>query len=391
MKIFVLEDDDSKFEKVSSLILQKTRLETPIITRADNFSLAQQTLERERFDLLILDLMVPIRRGLTPEDQTGDISAIRLDALCRNRDTPAVALTQFEDKADERIHDLNQLGVTVITYSDSNSDWVDAINRAIDHNEPPLQYDFVMVCALRKERDAFDFLGYSVGDEVIIDDLSCKSLSLNGLKGLIVVPTRMGLVSSAIACTKAIERFRPKLIAMSGICAGFDKSSKIYDVIVPERCYQHDAGKWTDAGFIMEPYQVALETPVKLKIDRLLNKKGFCDALVESVKYEITEVAEGATTLSCNARMAVSSSGSSVVASTAQSDAMRDYHRKGAAFEMESYALYESAESSCHKPAFFSAKCVVDNGSESKGDAFHRIACLLSAKVAAAIVIDLLK
>ena len=391
MKIFVLEDDDNKFAEVSSVILKKTRLETPVITRADNFSLAQKTLERERFDLLILDLMVPVRFGLPPEDQTGDISAMRLDQLCKNRDTPAVALTQFEDKADERIRDLNQLGITVITYSESSSDWANAIDRAVDHNEPPLQYDFVMVCALRKERNAFDSLGYEVGDEVIIDDLSCKALTLDGFKGIIIVPTRMGLVSSAIASTKAIERFRPKLIAMSGICAGFDDTAKIYDIIVPERCYQHDAGKWTDTGFIMEPYQVALETKVKLKIDRLLNRNGFCAELVNDLRYETTEIPEGQTSLSCGARTAVSSSGSSVVANDAQSEALRNYHRKGAAFEMESYALYESAESSCHKPAFFSAKCVVDNGGASKGDNFHRIACLLSAKVAAAIVIDLLK
>jgi nucleoside phosphorylase/CheY-like chemotaxis protein len=389
MKIFILEDCDSKFEKVEEVIFRRKWLEKPVITRAANFMLAQRALERDVFDLLILDLMVPIRHGSDPEDLTQDISALRLDQDCKNRDTPAVALTQFEDKAEERIRGLNTLGITVITYAPGD-EWPKAIERAIDQNEPPLHYDFVIVCALRKERDAYDSLGCEVGDEAIIDDLSCKTLNIGSFSGIVVVPTRMGLVSSAIACTKAIERFRPKLIAMSGICAGFDNTAEIYDVVVPERCYQHDSGKWTNDGFIVEPYQVALETSIRLKIDKLINKVGFNEELLRDIVFSDHESPEDRGFSKNLVKMAVSSSGSSVVASNSQSEDMKNYHRKGAAFEMESYAIYESAVSSCHKPIYFSAKSVVDNGNSAKGDSYHRVACLLSAKVCTAIVKDLL-
>lgn len=389
MKIFILEDCDSKFQKVEEVLLQRKWLEKPTITRAPNFLLAQRALERDKFDLLILDLMVPVRHGQDPEDLTQDISALRLDPDCRNRNTPAVALTQFADKAEERIRDLNTLGITVITYS-LGDDWPKAIERAVDQNEPPLHYDFVIICALRKERDAYDALGYDVGSEAIVDDLSCKTLDIAGLRGIVVVPTRMGLVSSAIACTKAIERFRPQLIAMSGICAGFDNSSKIYDVIIPERCYQHDSGKWTNDGFILEPYQVALDTTVRLKIDKLINNPRFNDELLSNSAFDNDEHLQDREYSDSLVKLAVSSSGSSVVASNTQSEDMKSYHRKGAAFEMETYAVYESAVSSCHKPIYFAAKSVVDNGNSAKGDIYHRVACLLSAKVCTAIVKDLL-
>ncbi|RXE52670.1 MULTISPECIES: hypothetical protein [Pseudomonas fluorescens group] len=389
MKIFILEDNDLKFEAVKELISQKSMLEPPLITRAENFFHAQRVLEREQYDILILDLVVPVRPDGSPEDITGDISGLRLDELCKNRNTPAIALTQFEEKAEEGFRNLNNLGVTVVTYSSDDGHWIGAIDRFIELNQPPLKYDFVIICALRKERDAYHSLGYSIGEEVIIDDLSCKVLTIGSLRGLVVVPTRMGLVSSAITSTKCIERFKPKIIGMSGICAGFDHSSKIYDVIVPERCYQHDSGKWTDDGFIMEPYQAALDESVRLKIDRILNRNGFLDSLLRDIIPGATEFPPGTDAISCSAKLAVSSSGSSVVASSAQSEDMKLYHRKGAAFEMEAYALYDAAVSSCHKPIFFSAKSVVDNGSVSKSDCYHRIACLVSARACTTIISEL--
>ncbi|MEE3923323.1 hypothetical protein [Pseudomonas viridiflava] len=391
MKIFVLEDNDDKFNAVIELINQKSMLEPPRIERAKSFLHAQRALERDQYDVLILDLVVPLRPDGIPEDVTSDISAMRLDEECKNRNTPALALTQFEEKAEEGFRSLNNLGVTVVTYAPGGGHWIIAIDRFIELYQPPLKYDFVIICALRKERDAYHSLGYAIGEEVIIDDLSCKVLSLGDLRGLVVVPTRMGLVSSAITTTKCIERFKPKLIGMSGICAGFDNTSKIYDVIVPERCYQHDSGKWTDEGFIMEPYHAALDESVRLRIDRILNGSGFCEALVKDIVPGSTEFPPEASSISCSAKLAVSSSGSSVVASNSQSEEMKTYHRKGAAFEMESYALYDAAVSSCHKPIFFSAKSVVDNGSVTKGDAYHRIACLVSAKVCTAIISELLR
>lgn len=389
MKIFVLEDSDSKFYEVEQVINSLAWLEKPIVTRAGDFSFAQRALERDAYDLLILDLMVPIRSTGEPEDLTADISSLRLDDACKNRNTPAVALTQFEDKADERIRELNKLGITVIMYG-QNEDWSMAIRRTIEQNRPPTHYEFAIVCALRKERDAYDALSGQIGEEVIIEDLSCKPVNIGNLSGIIVVPTRMGLVSSAIACTKVIERFRPKLLTMSGICAGFDSTANIYDVIVPERCYQHDSGKWTENGFVLEPYQVALDSTVRLKIDKLINKKDFGNSLLENLKFTKTEIPDDLDEPSCEVKLAVSSSGSSVVASNTQTDEMKVYHRKGAAFEMEAYAVYESAVSSIHKPLYFSAKCVVDNGTSSKGDSYHRNACLLSAKACIAIIEELL-
>jgi hypothetical protein len=54
--------------------------------------------------------------------------------------------------------------------------------------------------------------------------------------------------------------------------------------------------------------------------------------------------------------------------------------RKLVGFDMEIYSVYEAARLAANKPAFFAAKTVVDDGGKNKGDKFHRIGCLLSAK-----------
>lgn len=53
---------------------------------------------------------------------------------------------------------------------------------------------------------------------------------------------------------------------------------------------------------------------------------------------------------------------------------------------MEIYSVYEAARHARKRTVFFAAKAVVDDGGVNKGDAFHRIGCLLSAKFVTAAI-----
>jgi hypothetical protein len=61
-----------------------------------------------------------------------------------------------------------------------------------------------------------------------------------------------------------------------------------------------------------------------------------------------------------------------VVADEEVSKMIGEQHRKSAAFEMEAFAIYEACRIAQSQPLFFSAKSVVDDGSITKGDHFHR-------------------
>jgi hypothetical protein len=80
------------------------------------------------------------------------------------------------------------------------------------------------------------------------------------------------------------------------------------------------------------------------------------------------------------------SSGSAVIAEHGKTATLAVGQRKLAGFDMEVYSVFEAARHAKTRTAFFAAKAVVDDGGKNKGDSFHRIGCLLSAKFVVAAI-----
>lgn len=134
-------------------------------------------------------------------------------------------------------------------------------------------------------------------------------------------------------------------------------------------------------GFEPENYSVQLSREVNLKISEIIDNAEFKSAIKAGVHLGKSEYPDDMEKLEFEIYTAPTSSGSAVIADDIMVAKIKEQHRKLAAFEMESYAMYEAARLSHSQPKYFSAKAVVDDGGPSKGDNFHRIACLLSAKV----------
>ena len=168
---------------------------------------------------------------------------------------------------------------------------------------------------------------------------------------------------------------------MSGICGGVDGESEIYDLLVTQICHQHDAGKWSATGFKAEHYDIQLDVAVQNKLVEVASEKTLLDYLLKGLDAGRTEVPEGKERVNCNVKTGVpTSSGSAVIAEDGKTATLSVGQRKLAGFDMEVYSVFEAARHSTTRTAFFAAKAVVDDGGKNKGDSFHRIACLLSAK-----------
>ena len=59
-----------------------------------------------------------------------------------------------------------------------------------------------------------------------------------------IAAPRMGMVSAGLTTMRAIERLRPKLIVMTGICAGVEKQVSLGDVIFIDACWDWQSGKY---------------------------------------------------------------------------------------------------------------------------------------------------
>ncbi|MBW0278813.1 phosphorylase family protein [Shewanella xiamenensis] len=386
MNVLILEDNNEKHFQIENAL--KIEISECNVKRSTTLAKFVTDASSKKYDLIITDLIVPLTdANEEPIDATAQIiETIRGNLESPNFSTPVIAITSFDDIASDNFEKYNRLDINIIKHNKDSDEWERAFLFKAKKSIPQKKYDFIIFCALQKEADAFNQLDCIIGKKFIINGIDCTPIKIDEHFGIIIVPPRMGLVNAAITCTKAIDSFSPKLICMSGICAGIDGKANIYDVIISEMCFQHDSGKWSSDGFISEPYSVQIHHKTSQTIKQIISDNDFTQKIKEGVILNRSEYPDNIENLQFNVILSPTSSGSSVIASEEALNTVIEQHRKMTAFEMESYALYEAARQSTIQPKYFSAKSVVDNGNHLKGDNFHRVACILSAKTVFEIV-----
>lgn len=382
MKILILEDEDEKFDEIHNYIGQV--INDFNIHREKNWLDYSRAIANTKYDLILLDLLVPrSSKDNTVEDHHESLVSTTRDYESKSFSTPAIVLTRQSMDEGDFVHDLNKVDINVITFND-HGEWKEALKVKLLASQPKRKFEFVVVCALDKEADAFESLVDTWAPIKTISNLVCREVLIGDYKGVIVRAHRMGLVAAAVVATMALERFEPRLICMSGICGGVPGGSEIYDLLVTQISHQHDAGKWSTQGFKSEHYDVQLDVDVHSKLIELCSDPELKKVLVDGVDPAKSEVPKGKERVTCTIRQeAATSSGSAVIAEDGKTSTLAVGQRKLAGFDMEIYSIYEAARHAVNRPAFFAAKSVVDDGGKNKGDQFHRIGCLISAKFVA--------
>lgn len=371
MRILVLEDNDEKYAAIADRVTAFRGFSATTISRASNLAAATKAIFEEAFDIIVVDLMVPPRDGDLPLDVTEDVIAMLQDAE-RNAATPVIALSSYDDLVEVQRVRFADAGIALTHFDASSEAWGRQLDAALLRARERIAFDFVIICALDKERAAYTQTPAAVGQLRNIQGLDALEVTIGTLKGVALKLPRMGLVNAAALTARAIELLKPRLIAMSGICAGFSGETKVGALHVAEICWEHQAGKWSDDGFKMEHYDVPLDADVGTVLSQMIAedrkgsdlKKGL---LEDAIVFEEMSIAPFA-------------SGSSVIASGERMLEIKSQHRKATGLDMEMYGVYQAARLSHHKPITFGVKAVVDVGDHKKSDAFHEYGCVLSAR-----------
>ena len=385
MKILILEDEDPKYEQIAAHV--QSIIPEVTLQREKNWLGYTQAVANAKFDLILLDLLVPrSSKDGTIEDHHEQLVEATRHYQSKSFSTPAIVLTRHSLDAGDFVYNLNLVDINVIPFTD-HGEWREALKFKLLAAQPKKKFDVVIVCALEKEADAFEGLGDSWGPVRTISGLICREMQVGPYKTVIVRAQRMGLVSAAVTSALALDRFEPRLICMSGICGGVAGETEMYDLLVTQICHQHDAGKWGATGFKAEHYDVQLEVPVQNKLEEVASDKALSAYLLQGLDAGRTEVPDGKERVSCNIKTGVpTSSGSAVIAQDGKTATLSVGQRKLAGFDMEVYSVFEAARHATTRTAFFAVKAVVDDGGKNKGDSFHRVACLLSAKFVVAAI-----
>lgn len=378
MNILIIEDSINKREEIESVINDEltNNNNRAVFSYADNLVLARRQLQTEVFDLIIFDMFMPLNTNLNEEVDCSE-ELIAEFSVSKNYQTESIALTQFEINEIDNFQSFNSAGITVVHFSD-NKNWISALRQKITRASQKIKCDFLIFCALSKERNAFSEADCKLGKQKNIFGMNCLEISIGDKNGFIIKPHNMGLVNMAITSAKAIELFQPKIVSMSGICAGVKGESNYLDIVVGKACWEYQTGKWKDGTFKQEPYQSTLSRGLEVDLEQSSEDQDIRNRIRNNIyKDEVSTM---------RIILAPISSGSAVIADEKMMESIGFQHRKMAALEMEMYALYEAAAQSLCQPLYFGAKSVVDLGDTNKSDTFHDPACKLSARYVALMI-----
>ncbi len=346
-----------------------------------------------KYDLFILDILLP----LWSEDD-GVSSKFSQDILLSlyNSDEyikPRLILGITGDKStvtDELLNFESHL-LGVVEHSASSNEWEDRIINAISYidnvesgegNDTYDTVDLAIVCALKDpELSAILELDWDWQESKPLNDklfYRRGHFISKGKSYSVVVASceRMGMVSATFTSSAIIHRFRPKVIAMTGICAGIKGEVNLGDIIFASFAWDYQHGKRMDNGVHhIDPHQLPSSASVKAHAELLqddnnffhnmiLNYKGEKSHILSAPKFHIGPIAVG----------------SSVIADSAIVQSIQSQQRKALGIEMEIYGLYYTAiNSSSPTPQVFAIKSVCDFADSEKNDNYQSYASYTSA------------
>jgi nucleoside phosphorylase/CheY-like chemotaxis protein len=393
MKILIVDDNPRRYERLVSKLTERG-LERDCVDIVTSAMDARHKLRETKYDLLIIDILLPLRPEDAPEERhSRELLAELVDTDELQKPRQIVGLSAYSDAAGRIAPFFRDRIWTVIEYSEQNDDWISQISNCVAylHSEletpalPVSKVDVAIICALADpELRAIVGLPWTWNAARPIDDITFVHDALisisNGIQltAIAASATRMGMVSTALLSAKIIEKFRPKVIVVAGICAGVRGKTNLGDAILIDPSWDYQSGKRAEedetSSFAIAPHQIPVLPSIRsrfeqLKADRTLLSSisdGWPAGAAHPLRLIVGPVA----------------SGSAVLADARIMAEVRQQHRELCGVEMEAYGMYFAATyASSPRPIFFGIKSVCDFGESDKNDDAQRYAAYTSAEI----------
>lgn len=367
MKILLIEDDRAKRDEIRGYLLSRGVRDSDILV-AENFAEFAALLSQD-IGLFLIDIKLPHCHDGMPSN----LGIAILEAIVKagKQNALLLAISSYPEDFSEFRSAFEERGCILADYR-SKKQWQSTLDHHLVQLRRSIKYDFVIFCALQEERDPYIAL-LADGRSSTRSGMSFYDISIGGKSGSIILLPKMGLVNAAVAAGMCIERYRPKLIAMSGICGGFQSRAKLGQLVVSEMAYEYQSGKWSSDGFRQEPYQVSTEINLLAKLRDLASKEDLLAGLEFGFKGDRPSEQN-------SPMIGIFTSGSAVIADKKLLGDIEQIHRKVHALDMEIYAVHRAALLGAGSPFVVCAKTVVDLCDQQKDDKLHKYGSYISAK-----------
>lgn len=367
MKVLIVEDDEDKRNEISDYVLSLGVPDGHVETAVDMAEFASK-FDRDT-SICVIDLKIPAYEGAGPD--LNGLGVLQTIERAGAANVKLLAISSYPEEFVDVRAQFERRGCMLVDHNERTV-WHNVLKQMVIEAQATEQMDFLIFCALRSERAPYTGMADLRGKPIFKDNLSRLDLTIGGRRGAVIELPRMGLVDAAVASGQCIEKFRPKIVAMSGICAGFAGRAQLGQLLVSELAYEYQSGKWTADGFSQEPYQAPIPEDVRVRIRELIEDQ----QLLSRLESGWTSDRPSKMT---SPMLAAFTSGSAVIASETLMSQVSTYHRRVAGLDMEVYAVMRAAQIAHCQPSFFCAKVVVDLAGGDKDDRIQPYGCAISA------------
>lgn len=396
MVVLIVDDSDEKVARIERCLRDAVPNASLEIDCAQSVISALNLLAGRSYDLLVLDLVLPMRDVGEPIDRGGQtiLHEIQSDGDCR-RPSHIVCLTAYEDTIGDEVHAAERGIAHVIGYSALTSDWshrlanvaryVEERVAAARTNPPDWNKDIAIITSspiveLNAVRSLpCEFIPEYNGSDSLYYHLTSWTTNFSDpLSVVACAAPRMGMTAACVTASKVIERWRPKMLVMTGIAAGTKKSLRFGDVIVAESAFDYGSGKIIQQKdgkrlFTPSPNQLDIDAALHAVLQRWEQEQRGMDDVHRAGK--ILQVDPPKLILGMIA------SGAAVVQSAELVEEILLSSRKVVGLDMEAYAIFHAAYlSSKPSPRVLVVKSVSDYADGRKNDRWQAYAATTSAQ-----------
>jgi nucleoside phosphorylase len=398
VKVLIVDDLDSKAHELKLWILNFEQ--GADVVRVENAHAGFRALTQDKFDLVLLDLVVPLTAGAIPSEEASVWFVKEVQRKVSDQLFPLiVGTTMYADSLGRLALVFGHHLWSIIYVNENDSRWRQQLSYAVRFARSKSadvrtarssgeKCDVAVVTALRYPEFTEAVDAFGGGDQLVVQETSESWLRCNiehsGGKRFSVVlacADEMGMCAMSALVTRLCLMCAPTYLVLSGIMGGNAARVGISDLVLIEETWDCRAGKLTENGLQPDTksqrctFRLANAARAVLDEDALIdiwrNSKG-----VKPQQFPRLHVG------------AVACSPAVIAHDEAFSD-LEQQKRKVLGVEMEAFGCYDAVHRLGNlAPEVLCLKSVCDLGDKSKADEYQRFCAYVAARATVRLLQD---
>lgn len=391
IKILIIDDTELKVSSILSVIVENCSIPIENVDIAKSINSGRKLLCQNDYDLLLLDLVLPLNDDEEPDIEEGPKF---IDEIYTNEQinipNQIIGLTQYDEQYSELKKRFEDKVWYLVKYEQSKNDWKTKLQNKVLHlrkNKESIlksvleqnKYNIGIICALPEEfsqlKEAFNKVAWKKenNEDHPFDLFSCivSTGFGNSLKIIAGCTGKPGMSATSILSTTLYNLYKIDYLFMTGFCAGFESNDHDFgDIVIAESIQDYGVGKIIEdeAGnisLLKELHQIPANYELMSKLNTFISVGENIDKVNRALKK--VNLLDGRKNIKAIPGPTVC--GPFVVTSeTLMADLKKD-SRKLQSLDMEGFGLYLTSHILNRKCLWI--KAIADFANSSKGDEYH--------------------